>query len=288
MTRSVYTNILVVLIALVFSGCYNANRIVVQGCNQKYVSNEWILKITEAAGKPSIGEQLRSFEALVSSQSCKNDPVLYNYYGLSLIRSGYHQEGFKALEEAALLIQTGILQQSLSESSTSRLTHTITRSGNRNASNEALILRIFREHFDSVNSQVNQQRHESELVEALMERPGFPPFPPYFPESGSAGVIIEILNEIYPNHFRPEFIWYVQPEQDKQYALENMLAAVKSNMILAGILSKDSTLLNQALEDVYQIHTTNITTRSKIALGFYINRQDPTMYTSRATKSLFR
>ena len=288
MKRIIKFTILVVAAFLLLPGCYTSNRMISNGCNQTLVSNSWVDAVTEAAQKPTVSEQLAAFEKLTGSRSCLNDPVLLNLYGLSLLRAGQHQLGYEQLSKAVNLINEGSLRATAAEIEPIRLRHTYSYSGNTSQSNEATILATFRELFEAKNNGRNTSNIELKLVDALMERPGFTPYPPYFAESGTPGIILETLNEIAPNHFRPEVAWYIQPDQNKSMARNHNAAAVRSNIILAGVLTQNQVMIDEALSAIENESVARFEIRTKIALGLYMQQRNPNQFTTTTTRNLFR
>jgi len=288
MKRTIKFTLLVVVALLLLPGCYTSSRVISDGCNQTLVSNSWVNAVTEAAQKPTVSEQLSVFERLAGSRNCLNEPVLLNLYGLSLLRAGQHQLGYEQLSKAVNLVNEGSLRATTADVESIRLRHTYNYSGNTNQSNEATILAAFRELFEAKNNGRNTSNIELKLVDALMERPGFTPYPPYFAESGTPGIILETLNEIAPDHFRPEIAWYIQPNQNRSMARNQNAAAIRSNMILAGILNQDQAMIDEALSAIENESITRLEVRSKIALGLYIRQQNPDQFTTTTTRNLFR
>ena len=288
MKRLIKFTFLFAVALLLLPGCYTSSSVISDGCSQTTVSDSWIEAITQASKKSTVSEQLAAFEKLAGSRSCMNDPVLLNLYGLTLLRAGQHQLGYNQLSKAVALVDEGSLRAATSKTELIRLHHSFTRSGNRDQTNEAKILAVFREFFNARSNGMDTNNHESRLVDALMERPGFTPFPPYFAESGTPGIILETLNEIAPNHFRPEVAWYIQPDQNRSMARNLNAAAIRSNMILAGILNQDQLMIEEAISAIEKETITRFEIRTKIALGLYMQQQNPNQFTSTTTRDLFR
>lgn len=283
MKNRLHLYIYVIVVLLVSCGCSSSTSIS-SGMRVNEVPDTRVTAINNASEESDLDLRLRKLFRLQQHQE-NIDPVLLNVRAITHLQRGDHSQAIELLREAAstvtarnhYLVSTNILEDMIAHTYTGTPVYQITESDMRQ------VLR-------AMKTEIIQGR--TNLIANTIMYSNFDVATPIlYPNSNAIALVLQALHEQSETQaFGPLLISYLDPANDLEKQIYNQVQVLAENMITAGILDMDVSVIIEAIALAETVPLKFHTTRLRYVVGtakYLAGQEDWSEYVAMRHRRMF-
>lgn len=283
MKNRLHLYIYVIVVLLISCGCSSSTSIS-SGMRVNEVPDTRVTAINNASEESDLDLRLRKLFRLQQHQE-NIDPVLLNARAVTHLQRGDHSQAIELLREAAstvtarnhYLVSTNILKDMIAHTYTGTPVYQITESDMRQ------VLR-------AMKTEILQGR-KNHVANTIMYGNFDVSTPILYPNSNAIALVLQALHEQSETEaFGPLLISYLDPANDLEKQINNQVQVLAENMITAGILDMDVSVIIEAVELAETVPLKFQTTRLRYVVGtakYLVEQEDWIEYVTIRHRSMF-